>query len=202
MLMLMNSPQELHAQAAALAAEAVRSATPGQLALPTPCAGWDLAALLDHMTVQNLGFAAAAAGRGGRDEIWATGVDRADPIADYLASDAAIRAAFAEEGVLERPFTLPELSRERDFPGAQAIAMHTVDCVLHAWDVARALGRDIAPSDDLVKFTLDIGEQIPDTADRAEPGAHFAPRATLPPGATAWGTTLALYGRSPHWPAL
>ena len=37
---------------------------------PTPCAGWDLGDLLTHMTVQHLGFAAAARGRGAQHSVW------------------------------------------------------------------------------------------------------------------------------------
>ncbi|MGW1225357.1 maleylpyruvate isomerase N-terminal domain-containing protein [Streptomyces sp. NPDC002530] len=49
---------------------------------PTPCGQWTLRQLLAHMTGQNYGFAASA---------------------------VEVTAAFAEEGVLERSFWLPEI---------------------------------------------------------------------------------------------
>ena len=57
--------QTLHHRALDLAAELVATVRPADLGRPTPCAGWDLGALLAHMTGQNHGFADAL--RGGTD---------------------------------------------------------------------------------------------------------------------------------------
>lgn len=195
----MTDGQALHARSVQLTVDAARSISPDQLALPTPCAEWNLAQLLDHMTVQNLGFAAAAAGNGADEAVWATGARRDDPVADYLDSAIAVTGAFATPDVLGRSLTLPELSSEHAFTGEQAIIMHTVDSVVHAWDVARAIGRSISPDPDLVQFTVDIAEQIPDGDDRAAPGAHFAPRVSVAGDVTAVERMLALLGRSPGW---
>jgi hypothetical protein len=48
----------------------VAQVTAADLGRPTPCAAWDLRALLAHMTVQHLGFAAAAEGNGASPDIW------------------------------------------------------------------------------------------------------------------------------------
>ncbi|WP_026875825.1 TIGR03086 family metal-binding protein [Jiangella gansuensis] len=197
----MIGPHAAHARSVQLTVDAVSAVSPGQLTLKTPCSEWNLTQLLDHMTVQNLGFAAAANGAGADDALWATGAHRDDPTADYLASAAAVSDAFAPADVLDRQLWLPELSREQAFSGAQAITMHTVDSVLHAWDVARSIGRNLDPDPELVEFTLGIGHQVPDGDDRRQPGAHFGPRAQIPAGASAWDQTLALFGRSPDWSA-
>src|SRR5690349_14873473 len=52
----------IHRHALDLASELVATIRPADLGRPTPCAGWDLAALLAHMTGQNHGFADALRG--------------------------------------------------------------------------------------------------------------------------------------------
>ena len=65
----------------------VAQSTPADLDRPTPCAGWDLAALLAHMTAQHRGFAAAAAGHGGDLALWQPVPLGTDPVRAY--ADAA-----------------------------------------------------------------------------------------------------------------
>ena len=188
-----------HAQSVQLTIDAVRSVSPGQLSRPTPCTQWNLTELLDHMTVQNLGFAGAAAGNGADETLWTTGAHRNDPIADYLASATAVTEAFADQEALDRSLWLPELSKEQQFTGEQAITMHAIDSIIHAWDVARTIDTTIDPAGDLVEFAMKIGEQIPDGDDRQQPGSHFGPRTSGTSDETAWDRTLALFGRSSAW---
>lgn len=199
MLVLMNELAALHAHSVELTIEAVQSIAPHQLTKPTPCAAWNLAELLDHMTVQNQGFAGAAAGHGANPSLWKTGTQRDDPIAGYLTSATTVADALAEPGVMDKPFALPELSRDQAFTGKQAITMHTIDSLLHAWDVARSIGQNIEPDPALTEFAITVGEQIPDDAERDKPGAHFGSRVAVPAESTVLGHALALFGRSPDW---
>src|ERR1700757_4830252 len=138
-----------------LASVAVVSAvTADDLAKPTPCAGWNLADLLAHMTVQHRGFAAAARGNGGDEAGWqpATVADAvaADPAGTYAAAAAEVIDAFAADGVPDRNFALPDFGPGAIFPGAMAIGFHYVDYVVHGWDVARTLGRSYQLPADVV----------------------------------------------------
>jgi len=73
----------VHDAAAVRASVAVvAQVTAADLDRPTPCAAWDLRALLAHMTVQHYGFAAAAEGNGGSLEVWQPTAS-ADPVGDY-----------------------------------------------------------------------------------------------------------------------
>lgn len=195
----MNVMQAAHVQSVQLTIDAVRSVSPDQLIQPTPCTEWNLAELLDHMTVQNLGFAGAAAGNGADETLWSTGAHRTDPIGDYLASATAVTEAFADPKALELSLWLPELSNEQPFTGEQAITMHTIDSIIHAWDVARSIDTTIDPDPELVDFAMKIGEQIPDGDDRQQPGSHFGPSVSGTSDETAWDRTLTLFGRSPKW---
>ena len=59
-----------HRSAVLQSIDVVNTVTPADLDRSTPCAGWTLATLLDHMTVQHRGFAAAARGKGADAAIW------------------------------------------------------------------------------------------------------------------------------------
>ena len=165
-----------HAVAARLTTGLAQQATPEQLTLPTPCAGWDLRRLLDHMTSENLGFAAAARGQGADLSVWAHDENRADPVADYVAATDTLLAAFAEPGVLDQSFALPLLTTEREFPGHQAVLMQLVDGVVHAWDLARTLGLPLSIDDELTKPVLELARPDPRRRSPPSPRRRLRPR--------------------------
>ncbi|MGL5850425.1 MAG: TIGR03086 family metal-binding protein [Phycicoccus sp.] len=190
-----------HAAAARQTVELATRADLDQLSLPTPCAGWDLRRLLDHLTTENLGFAAAARGHGADPAVWVGDLDRPDPVADHVAATETLLEAFAEPGVLQRSFALPLLTREQEFPGEQAVMMQLVDSVAHAWDLARTLGIPLTVGDDLTGPVLALCEQLPDDESRRAPDAPFGPPVPVPDDAPPLDRIVALLGRSPTWPA-
>ncbi|HEY0531403.1 MAG TPA: TIGR03086 family metal-binding protein [Actinoplanes sp.] len=171
---------------------------PSDLSLPTPCAAWDLRALLAHMTVQHRGFAAAAAGRGGDLAVWQP-VPAEEPVAAYSLAASEVLSAFASPGVLDRAFVLPEIPRAPSFPGRVAIGFHLVDYVVHGWDVARTIGAPYAPPEEVVAAALPVARAVPDGSGRLVEGAAFAPGITVPPGAAALDEILLRLGRDPAW---
>ena len=190
----------LDASAVRASVQVVSQARAADLARPTPCDGWTLAELLAHMTAQHNGFAAAAAG-GGADLVrWQTGAPAADPAGEYAAAAARVIAAFGAPGVLDRDFTLPEISPQLRFPAEQAIGFHLVDYVAHGWDVARTLGLryDLEPA--LLAVALPVARSVPDGQNRRRPGASFAPRVTVTRGSML-DHIVALLGRRPSWPS-
>lgn len=177
--------------------EIVGRIAPSDLSLPTPCAAWDLRALLAHMTVQHRGFAAAAAGR---SVSWEPAPSD-DPVVDYTEAASAVVAAFAAPGVLDRPFALPEIPRAPSFPGRVAIGFHLVDYVVHGWDVARTLGLPYAPPEEVVAATLPVARAVPDGDARLATDAAFGPGLPVVAGASALDEILLRLGRDPSWAA-
>jgi uncharacterized protein (TIGR03086 family) len=165
----------------------------------TPCANWNLTELLTHMTAQHRGFAAAARGNGANLEAWANLPLGPDPVAEYRDAADDVLAAFAEQGATSRPFAIPEVNADAEFPGDIAIAMHTVDYLVHAWDVARAIGVEFTADLDAVRAVTQLVAMIPDDASRLEAGAAFAPAVPAAPGATEFDVMLAVLGRDPNW---
>jgi uncharacterized protein (TIGR03086 family) len=176
----------------------VARVTPADLDLPTPCAEWNLGALLAHMTAQHRGFAAAAAGHGADPEVWQpTG----NPLLEYAEAADQVIAAFAAPGVPERDFLLPEVAGDRPIPGSTAISFHFVDYVVHGWDVARALGLPWVLPEDVLVAALPIARAVPGGDRRLTPGAAFAPGLPVAAGTETLTEILALLGRSPAWPS-
>jgi uncharacterized protein (TIGR03086 family) len=174
----------------------VARVTPADLDLPTPCAEWDLGALLAHMTTQHRGFAAAAAGHGADPGVWRpTG----NPLIEYAEAADQVIAAFAAPGVPERDFALPEITEERPIPGWTAIGFHFIDYVVHGWDVARTLGLPWVLPEDLLAAALPVARAVPGGDLRLAPGAAFAPGLPVAAGAEPLTEILELLGRSPTW---
>jgi uncharacterized protein (TIGR03086 family) len=188
----------LDAAAVRLCGSVVQRITPADLGRPTPCAGWAVRDLLAHLTGQHLGFAAAAEGRGADPAAWQPR-PAADPVAAHADSVERVLAAFTAEGVLDRPFDLPDFGPGARFPGARAIAFHTLDYAVHGWDVARSLGRPYALPDDLAAACLRLARLVPDGEGRRAPGAAFAPGLDVPAGSDALTETLLRLGRDPAW---
>ena len=192
----------LHRVAVMTSLSLVDSVSVADLGAPTPCAGWKLADLLAHMTVQHRGFAAAARGLGDRPDVWqADAVVQAvaaDPSGTYADAVSDVMTAFADDAVLEAPFALPEFGPNAVFPGAIAIGFHFIDYVVHGWDVAASLGVSYALPDDVVDAALALSLQVPDGEYREAPNAPFA-HAVDGPVATNLERILRHLGRTPDW---
>jgi uncharacterized protein (TIGR03086 family) len=165
----------------------------------TPCVEWNLTDLLTHMTAQHRGFAASANGNGADLSVWENRPLGPDPVAEYRKAAEEVLAAFAEDGVLERQFAIPEVARDAAFPADIALAMHTVDYLVHAWDVARAVGVEFIPDLDAVRATSALVAMIPDGPQRLEPGASFRPVVPVAADASEFDAMLGGCGRDPNW---
>jgi uncharacterized protein (TIGR03086 family) len=142
---------------------------------PTPCAGWNLGDLVEHMAAQHRGFAAAAAGQGAEPGHWTVRPTGADAVEHYTAAADEVLAAFAALHDLSVKVWIPELSATRQFRAGQAIGFHLVDYVGHAWDVAQTLGLPLDLPDEAIAAALPIMREAPDGPERREPGATFGP---------------------------
>lgn len=191
---------DLDRRATSASVDVVGAIPDGRWDAPTPCSAWNLGELVAHMTAQHRGFAAAAAG-GTDPAVWQIRPPGPDPRREYTESVRAVLAAFAEDGVSERRFALPEIRTDRTFPGRQAIGFHFVDYVVHTWDVAAAIGMPVGFDSELVDAATEVAErEIPVGPHRERPGASFAPRVVLEQdGPAAFDRLLALVGRSPGW---
>lgn len=193
--------QHLNRRAVRQSVEIVLSAKDDQWELPTPCAQWTLSQLLVHMVAQNDGFAAAADGETEDASIFHARPLGSDPRQTYAESAERVLASFAADGVLEREFWLPEVRLVGSFPAPMAMSFHFLDYVVHAWDVAAAIGVPAVFDDDLVEAAHEVTNRfVPDGPARRRSGSAFGPSVPVPDDASAFDRLLGLLGRSPRWP--
>ncbi|WP_285030911.1 TIGR03086 family metal-binding protein [Mycolicibacterium sp. lyk4-40-TYG-92] len=169
------------------------------LTRPTPCAAWDVADLLAHMTVQHRGFAAAARGGGQDLAVWdPAGLrDTHDPVGEYASAAHDVLDAFAAADP-ESQFALPELGTT--VPAEMAIGFHLIDYAVHGWDVAAGLGVPFTLPDDVVAVALPLALAVPDGDFRSTPNAPFGP-AHAGDSTTDFERLLRHLGRNPQWSA-
>jgi uncharacterized protein (TIGR03086 family) len=162
--------------------------------VPTPCPDWPVLDLCDHLvggnrfTVLLLGGTAwTTALREVRD-----GDFTGDPVDRFQRSGEQQLAAFAAGDALARTVGHPAGPMTgREFAGRRIL-----DLVVHAWDVARAVGGDERLDQDLAEIALGVLEG---DADAAAPGGAFGagPSGTVGDRSPAHLRLLDMSGRRP-----
>ncbi|CAM5353020.1 TIGR03086 family metal-binding protein [Streptomyces abikoensis] len=179
-----------HKEALGLFTERVHAIRPGQWDEPTPCTEWSVRDLVNHLAVEQLWVPPLLDGSSIDDVGDSLDGDQLgdDPVAVWDAAAAAAREAFATPGALGRTV---ELSSGPSSARAYCSQM-TADAVVHAWDLARAIGADERLPKPLVDLTRK--EVEPYAGDLAGTGL-FAEPVEPPSGADEQTRLLALLGR-------
>lgn len=163
---------------------------PGQLRAPTPCASWDVRALINHFVGSARWWAVTVTGDG---EAAVADYASGDFVAAYEESIQLAVAAFETDGALEKTVTLPF----GEFPGAALMAHCTTEQFTHGWDLARAIGQhtDLAPG--LAAALLAQSRAAISDAFRGPDGqAFFGPVREAPADAGPADQLAAFLGRS------
>jgi uncharacterized protein (TIGR03086 family) len=161
----------------------------GQLDAPTPCASWDVRALIRHF-IGSARWAAATIGGGeAADDDFAAG----DFVASYDQGIKGALAAFGTGGALEQTVALPW----GEFSGAALMWLAINDQFAHGWDLARAIGHDTDLDPELADELLIRGQGWITDAYRGPDGAGlFGPSVKAPAGASPADRLAAFLGRS------
>jgi len=183
---------ELHRRACQAFGERVHTVGAGQWRLPTPCAGWDVAELVNHVVAENRWTEPMLEGRR-IDEVG----DRFngdllgdDPAAAWDDSASAATAAVGRPGAME---VTAHLSFG-DVSGKAYTRQLFADLLVHAWDLARATGGDERLDPALVSACAEWFDAVED--DYRAAGVIGAPVA-VPGDADAQSRLLARFGRDP-----
>jgi uncharacterized protein (TIGR03086 family) len=119
----------------------------GQLTRPTPCEGWDVAALVAHVTMGNEMTIALIDGCSNEEALAYR--DREfggeDPVSSCRSSVSAqmtrMRAVADWDAIVHHPVG--------DVSMSQLIGFRTGDLTIHAWDLSTAIGADDSLPEDL-----------------------------------------------------
>jgi uncharacterized protein (TIGR03086 family) len=164
---------------------------PGQLDAPTPCASWDVRALINHFTGTARWWAGMIDGEDGGDGTFAD-YAAGDYVAAYAEAMKIALSTFGSDDVPGRTVRLPF----GEFTGDVVTAMAALDQFTHGWDLARAIG---CPADldselaaDLLSHArLAVGEGL----RGGDGAAPFGPAVDAPAGAGPADQLAAFLGR-------
>jgi uncharacterized protein (TIGR03086 family) len=168
----------------------VRSITGDQWVNDTPDTEWTVRDLVAHLVGEQL-WVPPLLGGATIEEVgdrFDGDVLGADPIAAWIESSTAARAAWSEPSAMQRTVALSF----GDTPAVEYGWQMTMDLTVHAWDLARGLGTDDELPGDLCGAVL--GFVRPQVDDWSTSGL-FAAAVPVPPGADPQTTLLGLLGR-------
>jgi uncharacterized protein (TIGR03086 family) len=182
---------ELHRRAVEEFGARVRAVRDDQWELPTPCSDWNVRQLVNHLVYENrwtvpLMGGSTIAEVGDRYEGDLLG-DR--PKQAWEESSAEAVRAVAADGALERVVDLSS----GPTPATEYVSQLFADHLIHAWDLARAIGADDRLDPELVDACAAWFASMEDVYRSV--GA-IGPRPETPPAADAQTTLLAAFGRT------
>ena len=166
-------------------------AVDGRWSAPTGLPGWDVRALVHHIVLEERWAPPLFAGMTVEEVGDMFDGDQLVPdplIAARDASGAALEAVRGD-GALERTVHLSF----GDVPGAEYARQLAADHLLHAWDLARALGVDDTLDPDAVHAVL---EWFGPTEDAYRAAGVIGPRVPVPDDADEQTRLLSAFGRA------
>jgi uncharacterized protein (TIGR03086 family) len=169
---------------------------PEQWTAPTPCAGWDVRTLVNHLVAEERWVPPLLAGAtiaevGDRFEGDVLGDD---PVGTAAEAARESEAATAEPGALDR---IVHLSFG-DTPATEYVRQVLADHLVHSWDLAVAIGADARLDPEAVRACAEWFTEREDLYRRA--GA-VGDRVEVPETAGEQDRLIAAFGRDPAWSA-
>jgi uncharacterized protein (TIGR03086 family) len=181
-------------RASAFFGEQVREVGDEEWHLPTPCEGWDVRTVVAHVVVGDSQVPTLfGGGTVERVEHFDASVLGSNPLATWRGTALAAIRAFAAPGALEKRYAHPV----GEVRGRTIIGFRVTDSLVHAWDVATAVG-DGTPGGGVVldpevcEYCLDFWFPMASTLPSS---GYFSPALLPPEGADAAARLLALLGR-------
>ena len=179
------------------AAVIVSGITPEQMNRRTPCSGYDVANLIDHLV--EAAHRAAALGRGQAPPPGdhSPHVELADaPTQLRRAAEEAARA-WGDDARLSSSFTMPW---GEEYSGATLVNMYLAELAAHAWDLAWATGQLARLDPSLALPALEGARAMikPEYRDMVAKGSPFGAEVSPPADADDWERLAAFMGRDPR----
>jgi uncharacterized protein (TIGR03086 family) len=167
------------------------AAVDGRWDAPTALPGWDVRALVHHLVVEERWappiFAGLTLDEVG--DIFDGDQLVPDPLTATRDASGAALDAVREDGAMERTVHLSF----GETPGEEYARQLAADHLVHAWDLARALGVDDTLDPDAVRA---VAEWFLNTEDLWRAAGVIGPRVPVPDGADEQTRMLAMFGRT------
>jgi uncharacterized protein (TIGR03086 family) len=181
-------------RASAFFGEQVREVGDEEWDLATPCEGWDVRTVVAHVVVGDSQIPTLLSGGAvERVEEFNPSVLGTNPLASWRGTALAAIRAFAAPGALEKRYAHPI----GDVRGRTIIGFRITDSLVHAWDIATALGDGtpgggIVLDPEIAEYCLDFWFPMASTLPSS---GHFASALMPPEDADSVTRLLALLGR-------
>ncbi|MDP9847205.1 TIGR03086 family metal-binding protein [Streptosporangium lutulentum] len=170
-------------EAARNAVTVVEGVKPERLGDPTPCDGWNVEALIEHLTTW-AGYGSELAAR-------KEPFDGTPHQAGFAEQMERTMAAWGEAGALDGTSYMAMT----EMPAPVVGRLYLTELVLHGWDLARATGQEPVVSEELATVTL---EAVTMTAERGRAYGIMGPEVAVPASASTLERALAMSGRDPY----
>ena len=179
---------DLVAAAAEPTRAVVRTITDDQLAARTPCADFDVRALVGHLltwgpTLIGSGYGRSVPPADGAPDDWQDGLRR--------QLDEVV-AAWSRPEAWQGTTPMGTMS----LPAATVGGMVVGELVVHGWDLARATNQPVVWPEAVLE---PLHEEIVRTAAQGREAQVYGPEVPVSAGATTLDRLLALTGRDPQW---
>ncbi|MFD0580705.1 TIGR03086 family metal-binding protein [Dactylosporangium darangshiense] len=155
----------------------------GDLGAPTPCAGWDVAALRGHLLEWGPALEGAA-----RKESVPPGAAY-DSLREQVTR---LAEAWGEPAAWAGTTRMATVELPAEVVGGMVLG----EFVLHGWDLARALGLPVTWDDEVLRL---LYAEVARSADQGRSMGVYAAEVPVPSGASLLARTLGLSGRDPDW---
>lgn len=188
-----HDPRPVFARALDQAEQQVVNVGPGQLDNRTPCADYDVRALLGHMVAVLRKIARVGTGGDARDVpdvIY--GIDDEGWGSAFHQARSELKEVWADDAMLDRMVALPWAT----LPGRAALDAYTHEFTVHSWDLAHATGRLAQLDPDLAVQALDAFPKFAPPEARSGQGP-FGPVVPVSDDADAYTKLAAYLGRQP-----
>lgn len=188
-----QDPRPLFRRAADQVEHQAGAVRPDELGNPTPCAEYDVRALLGHLVAVLRKLVHVADG-GAAGDIPAVIADISDD--DWVSALRHARneldQVWADDAVLDRSLELPWATMS----GRETLDAYTHELTMHSWDLGQATGRVRHLDPDLAEQALDWFTQFVPSGDRGE-GGGFTAVVQVPDSADVYTRLAAYTGRQP-----
>ena len=166
---------------------------PDQRELPTPCADWDVQAVVQHVVGQDLrNFTAVAAGempdwRAPADELpddWAAAFDSGARLVLATWRTADLASLVVGPG--------------GEVPLGTRTNQQIAELAVHGWDVVRSTSQQINLDPEIADHALAWSQRTMRPESRG-PGKAFGPEVPVPDDAPSYDRLAGWFGRDPAW---
>ncbi|MDA1036408.1 MAG: TIGR03086 family metal-binding protein [Chloroflexi bacterium] len=185
--------KNLYVRATASSKRLIEGIKPDQWQNATPCAEWDLRALVNHVTGENMWIEQFFTGRTMEDVGDSLNGDILgdDPIAAYTGS-LARALPLITEGTMESTyrFSFAEMA------GRGYVTQLFADQFVHAWDIAKGSNQPFDADEELIGASTPVFEEMVALAGQ---GSVYGYQQKVESGASPLSVLLGVVGRREDW---